>query len=487
MFDYIPRECVNKYNANILPSLQLLFSPTITIILCVDEKAVRPFDLPFLTSKSSASSLVTIRVSALVDNMPEVTTEDSISRRGSFVSPHNSNRPNSHTQHAAAVAAANPGNAASVSGPRPPPRTVKEARPWAFTQFDNRTKTELAASVDQASYASDTRIRVGGPRPLADSDIAIKRGVLAPPVCSDPKVQRLPERKLQKTVPPEGSIRDGSSGGWTKDWSTLKAETGYATPANSTDGTPMSTPRVPLGVPLFSSRIASRTSGALSPVVEVSEKRSSGGSSGSSNNARPATAPAPAVAVAPAPAAAPRVWTTTSSQHSGPVATSRPPSLAGPRSQSHSQPPQFTTARYGRTLSYDNTGALRSPPPEQTEPSIQTETATTAPAPTAARAPVTRVRLVRAQDSSMRVQPQSQSQSQPQVRDRPSYETASLRRPPRLTGELRATVTSEVRTPEDDRLFFVNPPPPARPMSNNSGITNMVRCPGSWRESWRQE
>lgn len=468
-----------RYNANILP-FPFLFSPTIIVILCVDEKAVRPFDLPFLTSRSVASRLVTIHVAALVDNMPEVTTEDSISRRGSYVSPNPSNRPNSHTQHAAAVAAANPGSTASISGPRPPPRTVKEARPWAFTNFDNRTKTELAASVDQASYASDNRMRVGGPRPLADSDIAIKRGVLAPPVCSDPKVQRMPDRKLQKTATPEGSIRNGSSGGWTKEWSTLKAETGYVTPANSTDGTPMSTPRVPLGVPLFSSRIASRTSGALSPVVEVSEKRSSGGSSGSSNNARPAMAPAPA------PAPAPRVWTTTaSSQNSGPSAASRPPSLAGPRSQSSSQPPQFTTARYGRTLSYDNTGALRSPPPEQTEIQTQTETATIAPAPTAARAPVTRVRLVRAQDSSMRVQ--SQPPTQPQMQERHRYETASLRRPPRLTSEVRTTLTSEIRTPEDDRLFFVNPPPPARPMSNNSGITNLVRCPGSWRESWRQE
>lgn len=397
--------------------------------------------------------------------MPEVTTEDSISRRGSY---QNNNRPNSHVQHAAAVAAANPGNTAAISGPRPPPSSIKEARPWAFTTFDNRTKTQLAASVDEASYASDMRARVGGPRPLADSAIAIKRGVLAPPVCSNPKVQRLPDRKLQKRTTEDKSRYGESSaaaGAWTRDWSTLKADTGYSTPANSSvDVTPISTPRVPLGVPLFSSRIASRM-GALSPVVELSEKRSSGGSSGnttnnSSSDPRPATAPPPATAAAPAPP--PRVWTTTASQHS---ATAPP---AGPRSPSFAEPPRVSTARYGRTLSYDNTGAPVSPPP----PMVQTATATTVPAPTAARTPATRVRLVRAQ---------AQAQE-----DRPAYTTASLRRPPRLT-EVRTTVTtSEVRSPEDDRLFFVNPAPPPRPASNNSGITNLVRCPGSWRESWRE-
>lgn len=442
-------------------------SPAITIILCVDEKAARPFDLPFLPTKSSPSSLVTIRISALADTMPEVTTEDSISRRGSY---QNRNRPNSHTEHAAAVAAANPGNTAAISGPRPPPSSVKEARPWAFTSFDNRTKTQLAASVDDASYASDMRARVGGPRPLADSAIAIKRGVLAPPVCSDPKVQRLPDKKLQKRTTEEQS-RDGQSsagGAWTRDWSTLKADTGYSTPANSSvDVTPMSTPRVPLGVPLFSSRIASRT-GALSPVVEVSEKRSSGGSSGhTTSNAGDARPVITAATATPAPASAPvpRAWTTTTaSPHSSTAAA--PP--AGPRGQSLAEPPRVSTARYGRTLTYDNTGALRSPPP-----AAQTATATTIPAPTAARTPATRVRLVRAQ-------------TQAQAQDRPAYETASLRRPARLT-EVRTTVTtSEVRTPEDDRLFFVNPPPPPRPASNNSGITNLVRCPGSWRESWRE-
>lgn len=391
--------------------------------------------------------------------MPEVTTEDSISRRGSYSSPQNNNNNNyhpratSHTQHAAAVAAAHPGNTASISGPRPPPRTVKEARPWAFTNFDNRTKTELAASVDQASYASDMRTRVAGPRGLADSDIALRRGVLPPPVCSDPKVQRVPDRSLQKrtgTASQEGS-RDGSSGAWGKDWSALKAETGYVTPANSTDVTPMSTPRVPLGVPLFSSRIASR---ALSPVVEVDDKRSSGGSAG--NTTRPATAPAPA----PAPAhPAPSRHARTTSQYSAPPSTTPTMStaarahapLSGPRSHSYTQPPVTTTARYGSTLRYDNTGTLLRPPP----PTVTTVSPTTS-------TPSTRVRLVRAQDSSS---------ARPPPQDRPRYETASLRRPPRLT--------SELRTPEDDRLFFVNPPPPPA-SSNNQGRPDLVRMPGSW-------
>lgn len=397
--------------------------------------------------------------------MPEVTTEDSISRRGSYSAPPK-NRPNSHTQHAAAVAAANPGNTASISGPRPPPQSVKEARPWAFTNFDNRTKTELAASVNEATYVSDMRARVGGPRPLADSDIAYKRGVLAPPMCSDPKVERLPDRKLQKrpgqsTTPEMSMARGGSSGSgaWARDWSALKAETGYITPNSGSDVTPISTPRVPLGVPLFSSRIASRT---LSPVVEVDDKRSSGGSSGS---ARPATAPASA------PVPAPRVRTT--SQYSAPASTTPTASragqapLTGPRSLSYTQPTvtttttTTTTARPGRTLSYDSTGTLRPPP-----------LATTTTASSSTRTPATRVRLVRAQDSATRTQ----------APDRPSYTMASLRRPQRLTGTSMSTA-SELRTPEDDRLFFVNPPRETPSDSITTGRPDSLRLPipGSWR------
>ncbi|ROW01960.1 hypothetical protein VMCG_05600 [Cytospora schulzeri] len=108
--------------------------------------------------------------------------------------------PNSHTQHAAAIAASTVGAVpagGSLGGPRPPPASVKEARPWSFTKFDDKTKKQLAASVSEASHSSETRARVGGPRPLAASEIAVKTGVLPPPVCTEPKRIEMPVRERE--------------------------------------------------------------------------------------------------------------------------------------------------------------------------------------------------------------------------------------------------------------------------------------------------
>lgn len=272
-------------------------TPALTFILCVVEKATRPFDLPYLTPPTSRpSSLVTCRVSGLIANImsTEVTSEDSISRRASAASfpplsksassssssttstSHSSRhaRPNSHTQHAAAIAASTvgttvtAGGAGGLGGPRPPPASVKEARPWSFTKFDDRTKRQLAASVSEASHSSDTRPRVGGPRPLAASDIAVKTGVLPPPVCTEPKTVEMPQREREReggrerqtsqelVVRPSGSVRSSSSsagaagagagagvgGGWKGEWSALRNITGWCSPANSSATTPVSTP-----------------------------------------------------------------------------------------------------------------------------------------------------------------------------------------------------------------------------------------------------
>lgn len=199
----------------------------------------------------------------------EVSAEDSISRRGSAHSTA-SRRGNSHTQHAAAIAAANSGGSGGsmgLSGPRPPPRTadVKEPRRWGgFHTYDDRTKKELAASVTEASQASEVRTRVGGPRALALSDKAKQTGVLPPPVCLDPKHAREPEKESDKEVPAES--RSVGRGTWRKDSGNITAST---TGLNIASTTPASTPATI--APQGSTRVA--PSRRLSPVAEVVDDR----------------------------------------------------------------------------------------------------------------------------------------------------------------------------------------------------------------------
>lgn len=193
--------------------------------------------------------------------MREVAVEDSISRRGSNHSTH-STRGNSQTQHAAAIAAAHstPGTGGGLSGPRPPPSTVKEARPWGFDNFDERTKKELAASVTEASQASDARTRIGGPRALPLSEKALHMGVLPPPVCFEPKYARQLEADKENVR----NVSQGSTGSWRKDWSALAAETGYTSAAT----TPASTPGIgPTG------SLRGGSNRCLSPVAEVDDRR----------------------------------------------------------------------------------------------------------------------------------------------------------------------------------------------------------------------
>lgn len=259
--------------------------PTLIFLICVAEKASRPFDLPYITARySRPPSVVTCRVSALMAamaSMPEVTAEDSISRRGSAVSLPRSQgnnihgqRPNSHTTHAAAIAASNAtstavtGAAAAgghMGGPRAPPAS---SRSWSFSRYDDRTKRQLADSVSDASQASDARPRLGGPRPLAASDIAVKTGVLPPPVCTEPREARLQlqpqqEQQLQQqhqqqqhqqqsyqpySTDPEkaGAQESGGGGGagWKSDWWALRTVAGWVSPAGSGATTPVSTPGV---------------------------------------------------------------------------------------------------------------------------------------------------------------------------------------------------------------------------------------------------
>ncbi|KAG8163212.1 hypothetical protein KVR01_006509 [Diaporthe batatas] len=271
-------------------------TPILIFINCVAEKASRPFDLPYITSRySRPPSVVTCRVSdlmAAMASMPEVTSEDSISRRGSAVSlprSHHSNnihgsRPNSHTQHAAAIAAAHNASASGgaaaaggghLGGPRAPPSSVKESSAsYSFNRFDDRTKRQIADSVSEASQTSEARVRIGGPRPLAASDIAVKTGVLPPPVCTEPKeVPQYPQHSQysqqqqqqqqqhmhmhqqyqppqqqpyqQYTTDPEKTGSEtGGGGGWAKDWWALRTMAGWVSPAGSGATTPVSTPGV---------------------------------------------------------------------------------------------------------------------------------------------------------------------------------------------------------------------------------------------------
>lgn len=203
---------------------------------------------------------------AAMASMPEVTSEDSISRRGSAVSLPRSQgsnnihgqRPNSHTQHAAAIAAATTAASAAgghLGGPRAPPQSLKEGRSWSFTRFDDRTKMQLANSVSEASQTSDARPRLGGPRPLAASDIAVKTGVLPPPMCTEPKEARQqPQQEQQQqqqqsyqqysTDPEKSGLETGGGGGWKSDWWALRTVAGWVSPAGSGATTPVSTPGV---------------------------------------------------------------------------------------------------------------------------------------------------------------------------------------------------------------------------------------------------
>lgn len=145
---------------------------------------------------------------------------------------------------------------------------VKEPQRWGvFQSYDDRTKKELAASVTEATQASETRMRVGGPRALPLSDNARQTGVLPPPVCLEPKLAT--EANKENT---RQSARASVWASWKREWGNLAAETGY----NSTSTTPASTPGVE---PHPATRPS--TNRRLSPVAELVLD-------GSSHGARPA-------------------------------------------------------------------------------------------------------------------------------------------------------------------------------------------------------
>lgn len=327
--------------------------------------------------------------------MPEVSVEDSISRRGSSSSNSSQHgrapRPNSHTQHAAAIAAANVGQTAGLSGPRPPPASVKEARPWNFTSFDHRTKQELAASVTEATQTSEARHHVGGPRALALSEKAMQTGVLPPPVCLQPKVVPLPVREdNQENIHTAGSRAPSqvSSGTWRKDWSVLAAETGY----QSATTTPASTP----GIGSHTSvKAASR---CLSPVVEES-RRLSGAVQQASIPANPVYRPRQLAQNTFLPPT---------------TASSRTRSLTTPRSTGSSSYTYNTGASSGHT--YDSASTPR-------PPSLPAVTDVRSGSP--ARVSPARVRLTRAQEAL-------------KVKGGARDTVVMLKRPPRLTGDGRA-------------------------------------------------
>ncbi|CAN8096205.1 unnamed protein product [Discula destructiva] len=403
--------------------------PTITLILCVTEKATRPFDLPYLTTRSSAS-IITCRVSDFMkDVMPEVSVEDSISRRGSAhsaSSAHSSSsqqrappRPNSHTQHAAAIAAASSSASptAVLSGPRPPPVSVKEARPWNFSNYDSRTKKELAASVSAATHASETRHHVGGPRALALSDRAVQTGLLPPPVCLEPAVVTQPQPRREQdaraaTAPSEG-------GPWRKDWSDLAADTGY----QSANTTPASTP----GMGSYGSSVkASFRNRCLSPVVEEEARRRLSGM----------------VQQASIPAYPPlRLQQQQQQQQAAP---NRTRSLTTPPSSSSSaytytsaSSPQRSSSSGYYTYGSGSGSIPRPPPPAAVPPNRDA-----APA---------RVRLARAQEA---------------LKVRGARDTVvMLKRPPRFTGDGR---------PSPEQRAAVVAAPPVRP--------EYLRMPGSFED-----
>lgn len=340
----------------------------------------------------------------------EVTVEDSISRRGSnhsatSSSSHSQRRPNSHTEHAAAIAAANSASAVGggLGGPRPPPKhaNVKEAhgRPWGgFGGFDDRTKKELAASVTEASQASDARVRIGGPRALALSDKARQTGVLPPPVCLEPKFERQPagkENAAEKNLP-----SPTVPGGWRNDWGNLSAETGY----NSTSTTPASTPSMGPPTPgigsIGSVRAASRS---LSPVAEVDDRRYSAAARAAAASSRAQVArPTPQYSYS-SPSSPTTITTTSGASHNR--------YINQPRSQNPSSSYTYATAPPPRPqqggYSYEAARAVPRPPPP----------AATAPAPA-------RIRLARAQEAM-------------RLRGGARDTVVLLNRPRRLTGDRR--------------------------------------------------
>lgn len=355
---------------------------------------------------------------AAMASMPEVTSEDSISRRGSAVSLPRSQtnnihgqRPNSHTQHAAAIAAATTatnlgataaaGAGGHLGGPRAPPASLKESRSWSFTRFDDRTKRQLADSVSEASQTSDARPRIGGPRPLAASDIAVKTGVLPPPVCTEPKEARQqPQQEQQEqqqqsyqqysTDSEKSGSEGGGGGGWKSDWWALRTVAGWVSPAGSGATTPVSTPGVGPGP----GPVGGRSRARLSTVAEdwVPAGGIGGGSDGGHGTYH----------------------------HDAPSSPTRPPLLRQPRDQGHYDVHSVDRA------------AIPTPPP----PSAVAASAGDRPvrAPTAAR-----VRLIRAQEA---LKSQARAKSGP---------TVVLTRPVHLTGDRRGVV-------EEDRLAPVRPP-----------------------------
>lgn len=411
-------------------------TPTLIFLICVAEKASRPFDLPYITARySRPPSVVTCRVSdlmAAMASMPDVTSEDSISRRGSAVSRPRSQtnihgqRPNSHTQHAAAIAAATTATNAGVTaaaaagvgghlgGPRAPPTSLKDSRSWSFTRYDDRTKRQLADSVSEASQTSDARPRIGGPRPLAASDIAVKTGVLPPPVCTEPKQARQQPQQEQQhqqqqqqqqsyqqysTDPEKSGSEGGGGGGWKSDWWALRTVAGWVSPAGSGATTPVSTPGVGPGP----GPVGGRSRARLSTVAE--DWVPAGGSDGGNG----------------------------SYHHDIPSSPTRPPLLRQPRDQGHYDVHSVDRA------------AIPTPPP----PSAVAASAGGRPvrAPTAAR-----VRLIRAQEA---LKSQARAKSGP---------TVVLTRPVHLTGDRRGVV-------EEDRLAPVRPP-----------LQSSLSIPGSYVE-----
>lgn len=370
---------------------------------------------------------------AAMASMPEVTSEDSISRRGSAVSLPRSqgnnihgNRPNSHTQHAAAIAAAttaaNAGAASAAAagghmgGPRAPPTNLKESRSWSFTRFDDKTKRQLADSVSEASQTSDARPRLGGPRPLAASDIAVKTGVLPPPMCTEPKEVRQPPQQEYQQPPPQqqqqqqqhvyqpystdpekAGPESGGGGGWKSDWWALRTVAGWVSPAGSGATTPVSTPGVGPGPgPLGGRSRAARLSTVAEDWVPAGGISGNGGSNNNNNN--------------------------TTYYHDNPSPPVRPPLLRVTRDQGQHQD----------VHAVDRAGIPTPPPPSAAADSAGGSRPVRAP--TAAR-----VRLIRAQEA---LKSQARAKSGPRV---------ILTRPVHLTGDRRGGV-------EEDRLAPARPP-----------------------------
>lgn len=280
---------------------------------------------------------------------------------------------------------------------------MKESRSWSFTRYDDKTKRQLADSVSEASQTSDTRPRLGGPRPLATSDIAVKTGVLPPPQCTEPKEARQqPQQEQQQhehqqsyqqySTDPEKSVSEnGGSGGWKSDWWALRTVAGWVSPAGSGATTPVSTPGVGPGPGPIGGRSRARLSTVAEDWVPAGAVSGSGSDGGNG-----------------------------SYHHDNPSPPTRPPLLRQPRDQGHYDVHSVDRA------------AIPTPPPA----SGMAGTAGSRPvrAPTAAR-----VRLIRAQEA---LKSQARAKSGP---------TVVLTRPVHLTGDRRGVV-------EEDRLAPVRPP-----------------------------